>query len=250
MSKLVGFSIKMQNVKTRILVEVNVYNEGLKIRQTLSKFPPDAPYDVVVVDDGSTDDSPEYIKEFKYPVIRHEVNLGVGKAIKDAIEYGQKNDYEILVVMAGNGKMQPCDIPKLLEPILTEDYDYVQGSRYLTEGRKDNLPLFRDIMIRIFTWLVSITTRFKGTDVTCGFRAYKLRIFDDPRVNIRQHWLDRYEVEYYIHYKVLTLKYRVREVPVGMIYPKEKRNYSKIKPFSGWWSMVKPWIFLPLKIKE
>ncbi len=240
----------MRNEKRKILVEVNVYNEGSKIKQTLSKFPPHAPYDVVVVDDGSTDESAEYIKEFKYPVIRHQVNLGIGKAIKDAIEYGRKNEYEILVVMAGNGKMQPYDIPKLLQPILDHDYDYVQGSRYLNEGRKDNLPLFRDVMIRLFTWIVSFVTHFKGTDVTCGFRAYKLKIFEDPRININQHWLDKYEVEYYIHYKILAYGYKVKEVPVGMFYPKEKKDYSKIKPFSGWWSMVKPWIYLTLKIKK
>lgn len=239
---------KMAN--KRILVEINVYNEGIKIKQTLEEFPSQCPYDVLVVDDGSTDDTPEYVKEFPYPVIRHKVNLGIGKTIKDAIKYAQTNGYDIIVVMAGNGKMQAPEIPKLVLPILEEGYDYIQGSRYLEGGRNENLPLFRDIMIKLLTLLVSSVTGFKGTDVTCGFRAYKLSILENPRINIWQDWLDRYELESYIHYKALTLGYRIKEVPVSMIYPKQKSGYSKIKPFSGWWSILKPWILLPLKIRK
>jgi dolichol-phosphate mannosyltransferase len=234
----------------RVLVAVFVYNEGLRIKQTLSKFPPAPSYDVVIMDDGSTDDSAEYLKEFNYPILRHQTNQGAGKAIQTVMGYAKENKYDILVLMAGNGKMQASEIPALVEPIINEDYDYVQGSRYLRGGRKENLPLFRDVMIKLFTWIVSIFTGYKGTDVTCGFRAYKLSILDDPRINIWQDWLNKYEMEYYIHYKVLTLGYRIKEVPVSMIYPKEKRGYSKIQPILGWWSMVKPWILLTLKIKK
>lgn len=234
----------------KILVAVFVYNEGLKIKQTLDKFPPAPPYDVVIMNDGSTDDSVEHLHEFNYPILRHQTNQGVGKSIKTVVGYAKENQYDILVLMAGNGKMQASEISSLLEPIISQDYDYVQGSRYLKSGRKENLPLFRNIMIRVFTWIVSLLTGFKGTDVTCGFRAYKTSILEDPRVNIWQDWLNKYELEYYIHYKALTLGYRIKEVPVSMIYPKQKRGYSKIKPFSGWWSMVKPWILLPLKIRK
>jgi dolichol-phosphate mannosyltransferase len=234
----------------KILVGVVVYNEGANIKDTLNKFPTHPAYDVIIVDDGSTDETPEYIKEFKYLILRHQVNLGIGKAIKDAIFYGEENGYDIIVTMAGNGKMQPEDIPALVQPILEEGYDYVQGSRYLKGGRKDNLPLFRDVMIKTFTRFTYLLTGFKGTDVTCGFRAYKLNILENPKINIYQDWLDKYELEYYIHYKVLTLGYKVKEVPVAMIYPKEKRGYSKIKPFSGWWSMIKPWILLSLRIRK
>ena len=229
---------------------VFVYNEGLKIKHTLSRFPPVPPYDVVIMDDGSTDDSVQYLRESNYPILRHQTNRGVGNSIKTVVGYARENKYDILVLMAGNGKMQSSEIPALVEPIINEDYDYVQGSRYLKTGRKENLPLFRDVMIKLFTFIVSIFTGYKGTDVTCGFRAYKLSILEDPRINIWQDWLNKYEMEYYIHYKVLTLGYRIKEVPISMIYPQQKRGYSKIKPFLGWWSMVKPWILLTLRIKK
>ena len=105
-------------------------------------------------------------------------------------------------------------------------------------------------MIHILTWLVRLLTGFPGTDVTCGFRAYSLALFQNPEIDIWQSWLDRYELEYYLHYKVIKLGYGVKEVPVSMVYPTDGRPYSKIKPFSGWWSMVRPLVLLSLNIRR
>ncbi|MFH1687128.1 MAG: hypothetical protein ABIE70_06345, partial [bacterium] len=96
----------------------------------------------------------------------------------------------------------------------------------------------------------NLATGFHGTDITCGFRAYRLSIFDIPDVDIRQDWLGRYEMEYYIHYKVLKHGLGVCEVPVSMVYPASGKNYSKIPVLTGWWSMIRPWIFLILRFKR
>jgi dolichol-phosphate mannosyltransferase len=152
--------------------------------------------------------------------------------------------------MAGNGKMDPLQVPRLLEPILERGFDYVQGSRYLTGGDSPNLPFKRALMIKAFTFCVNRFLSFKGTDVTCGFRAYRTDIFERAAINIDQDWLGRYEMEYYIHYRVIKAGLKVTEVPVSMTYPPEKKNYSKIKAGSGWWSMIRPWVFLILKIKK
>jgi dolichol-phosphate mannosyltransferase len=233
-----------------VLVAVIVYNEGSRVESVLSKFSTLSAYDVVVVDDGSDEDTSNFISRFDFPVLRHARNMGVGFSIKDAIRYGIEKGYPFLVVMAGNGKMNPLEIPQLLEPLKTDECEYVQGSRYLKGGTHENLPLFRNLMIKTFTWIVRALTGFKGTDVTCGFRAYKLSLFSNRHINIWQEWLDRYELEYYIHYNVIKLGYRIREVPVSMNYPRDGRPYSKIKPFSGWWSMIKPWVFLTLRIRR
>ena len=57
-------------------------------------------------------------------------------------------------------------------------------------------------------------------------------------------------MEYYLHYKVIKGGYRLIEVPVSMVYPESGQDYSKIKPFVGWWSMIRPWVFLSLGIKK
>ncbi|MBI3872385.1 MAG: hypothetical protein HY304_04835 [candidate division Zixibacteria bacterium] len=152
--------------------------------------------------------------------------------------------------MAGNGKMHPSDIPVLLAPLLSGGYDYVQGSRYLSGGRSEYLPLFRKIVIPMLTRLIGWLIGFRGTDLTCGFRAYRLDLIRDCRLDISQSWLDRYEMEYYIHYYAIRLGYRITEVPVAMTYPASKKNYSKIRIFTGWWSMLRPWVFLGLRLKR
>ncbi len=234
-----------------VLVAVIVYNEGSRLQKVLkglSSLANDC--DVVVVDDASDDDTPDYLSHFHFPVLRHARNSGVGASIRDSVRYAIERGYRFLVVMAGNGKMDPSEIPRLIQPLRNGECDYVQGSRYLPNGRRENLPLFRHIMIKLGSWVAWALTGFKGTDVTCGFRAYTLSLFRNPEIDIWQEWLDRYELEFYIHYKAIKLGYGIREVAVSMNYPKDGRPYSKIQPFSGWWSMTRPWVLLSLNLRR
>ncbi|MDH4156916.1 MAG: glycosyltransferase family 2 protein [candidate division Zixibacteria bacterium] len=233
-----------------VLVAVLTYNEGEKLKRLVGRFPRPADYQVVFVDDGSTDDTLRFLQDTGLKVIHHGENLGVGAGIRSAVEYGRTNGFDVIVIMAANGKMLPEEIPRLLEPILDGRADYVQGSRNLKGGQSPNLPLFRKVAIRLFTMIVNAVLGFRGTDVTCGFRAYRLSLLEDPDIDISQDWLGRYEMEYYLHYKAIKKGYRVVEVPVSMVYPRGDRDYSKIKPFAGWWSMVRPWIFLVLGLKK
>jgi hypothetical protein len=125
----------------------------------------------------------------------------------------------------------------------------VQGSGFLDGGSYKNNPLFRIIAIKSFSVIWSILMGTKITDITNGFRAYKVGLFADKNINIWQDWLGTYELEYYIHYKVIKCGYRMAEVPVSKNYP-STRNYSKIKPFLDWWKIIKPLIYLTLRIKK
>lgn len=236
----------------KTLVAVFCYNEGEKIRHVLEAFPAESQrdFDVIVMNDGSTDQSRAHAEELGISILDHTTNKGAGAAIKTVFRHALDNDYEIIVLIAGNGKMKPAEIPRLVEPIVEGKCDYVQGSRFIEEGASDNLPLFRRLMIPAFTLIAWLLTGFKGTDVTCGFRAYKLDIIRHEKVNVWQEWLDKYEMEYYVHYKAIKLGYRVCERPVSMIYPKGDKNYSKIRAFIGWWSMIRPWVYLTLRIKR
>lgn len=234
----------------RTLVTILAFNEGDKLRSLVSQFAKDHTYSLLFIDDGSTDGCTDFLKQERRTVIRHDTNRGVGAGIRAAIQYGKKHGHEVIVVMAGNGKMQAGEIPRLLEPIESGKADYVQGSRYLDGGSSPNLPRFRGLGIRLFTTFCNVLLGFKGTDVTCGFRAYRLDLFDKIPMNLDQEWLDKYELEYYIHYKVIKGGGRVAEVPVSMVYPAEGKNYTKIRPIIGWWSMIRPWVYLTLRVRK
>ena len=190
-------------------------------------------------------------KQIPAHIIGSQVRRGIGSAIRDGLEYALKNKYDIAIILAGNGKDQANEINRLVLPLEVEGYDYVQGSRFLPGGRHVKNPFFRRMFSRLFPFLWTLLTKKKCTDVTNGFRAYKLSLFNDPKIDINQRWLDHYELEYYLHYKVLTLGYRVKEVPVSKIYPfAYKGGYSNISPFRDWWQIVGPLLYLKMGIRN
>lgn len=247
-------------INPKILVGVVVFNETDKIQYLLNNFRKlrlKQFYKVLFINDGSTDNSVALTDRFisenkllKMIMISNKKNSGIGYSIRNIINYGIRNKFDICVIMAGNGKDTPLEIPRLLSPIIEENYDYVQGSRFLEGGSFKNLPILRKFMVVGFTVLMSIFTGVRCTDTSNGFRAYKLSIFDDKRININQTWLDRYELETYLHYKVLTLGYKVKEVAVSKNYLPNVKNYSKIRPFIDWWKMARPIFLLKLGLKK
>ena len=235
----------------KYLVGIATYNEGLKIQRTIRKFSDYSVYDVLIIDDASTDGSlDQVIKEFPLKLIVNPVNCGAGYATRQNIEYAKTCGYEVVFFVSGNDKDAPEDIYKL-KAAIDEGYDFVQGSRYLQGGVSGGMPFYRKIATRlIHPWLFSLISGQTITDSTNGFRAVRLSIFDDKRINLNQEWLDQYELEPYIFYKAIALGYKVKEVPVTKIYPSKKEGYTKMKAFSGWWSILRPLIYLGLGIKK
>lgn len=240
------------NKSARYLCAVFVYNEGEKLRKTLEQIPAanGRDYDVVVMNDGSTDHPERILADYDFHVLNHGSNRGAGAAVRTALHYAMDEGYDAVALIAGNAKMRPSEVPALLKPIREDGVDYVQGSRYLAGGRSENLPLFRRIMIPLFTRIVRLLTGHRGTDVTCGMRAYRLDIIRHPAVDIDQSWLEKYEMEYYIHYNAIKRGFKLAEVPVSMLYPPDMKNYSKIRALTGWWSMIRPWVFLTLGLRK
>ena len=197
---------------SKILVFVPAYNEHVKLKSVIERFlnsPARAMADYLVVDDGSDDETPAVIRGFASSgvrVIRHEKRSGVGAAIRTAIKFARANSYDILVVMAGNDKDNPDEIPQVLEPILKDGFDLVQGSRYKGKvGTGGDMPLYRKLATRLHPWLMTLFTGKHVTDSTNGFRAFRLAIFDNKDIDIDQPWLDTYELEPYILFKALKL---------------------------------------------
>lgn len=234
----------------RVLAMFPFYNEGPKVTALAGSFRDGLVDKVLAVNDGSTDDGPEQVRRHGIEVL-DQPRRGIGACIKRCVTYARENGFDVLVVMAGNNKDDPVEIPRLVRAIVDGGADYVQGSRFLAGGASPNLPLFRRWAIRLLSLLFRLYTGKRCTDLTNGFRAYRLRLLDDPQVDIWQDWLDTYEYEYYVHWKAYTLGYKVAEVPVTKTYPEDKTvEYSKIPPVTGWWRMLRPFLFLALRIRK
>ncbi len=235
-------------MRHRVAVILPLFNEGSAAADLVRRMPSEVSA-TYVVDDGSTDEGPAEAERAGGRVIHLGSNRGIGAAIRTGLLAARDAGFDIVVIMAASGKDRPEEIPTLLARI-RDGYDYVQGSRFLEGGTSVNLPLTRGVLIHLFTRMFRILSGFRGTDVTNGFRAYRLSLLDDPRIRIEQSWLDRYELEYYIHWKAITLAYRVCEVPVSKTYPTRRRNYSKIRPVVDWWHIVRPALLLKLKLRS
>ena len=241
----------------KIIVCPVAYNELIKLRLTIERFlksPGHGQVDYLIVDDGSDDGTTEMIKSFAaqgVQTIKHPERRGVGAAIRTAIQHATSNGYEIVVIMAGNNKDNPDEIPLLVEPILKEGFDLVQGSRYLHGQRiGGDMPFYRKLATRLHPWLLSLFVKTKITDSTNGFRAMRVAIFRDAQINLDQEWLNKYELEPYILFKTIALGYRFKEAAVTKIYPPKNLGYTKMQPIVGWWSILRPLIFLGFGIRK
>jgi dolichol-phosphate mannosyltransferase len=234
----------------RVLAVPVAFNEETKIGNVIDRFDRSDVDEILVVDDCSTDKTPELIRAHGAKIISHSTRSGVGSAIRTAITYARVNGFDVIVILAGNDKDRPQEIPRLLQPIIEERYDFVQGSRYLPGGDFGNMPLYRRGATQfVHPWLFSLLTRRRITDSTNGFRAFRTSLFDDPQIDINQDWLNAYELEPYLFYKAIRLGYKVKEVPVTKIYPPHELGYTKMKPITGWWSILRPVVYLGLGIK-
>lgn len=202
---------------------------------------------VYVVDDGSTDETARLAEEAGAVVIKNPRNMGVGAALRNGFYRAKQDGMDIITVMGGDDQDPPEQIPRLIAPIIEDDYDLVQGSRWVQGGDVVNIPLFRRITTKGYAFILRLFTGFTFTDGTNGFRAFKVSLLD--KINFNQEWLNHYELEPYQLYKSVKLGLKVKEVPVTKRYNIEK-GYTKMIPLLDWWSILRPVLLLWLKIRK
>lgn len=197
-------------MKTMILIPA--YNEGLRIggvvRSARSMYPD---YDVVVVNDGSRDDTAQKAREAGATVASHLFNMGYGVTIQTGYKYALLHDYDFLVQMDGDGQHDPGGIVALLTPVLGGEVDFALGSRFLSN--ESYAPtLSRRIGMLFFRYLVSWVVGQEITDSTSGFQAFNRRV-------IRFFTSEAFPCDYPDADMLLALHragYSIREVPVRM----------------------------------
>jgi dolichol-phosphate mannosyltransferase len=215
----------------KTLAIIPVFRDAKKISRVIRRFQPGLVTEVCVVIDSPNP-----------------------KTIDEIADAGKEAGVPLTIITnparKGIGKDDPQEIPRLTAPILQDGYDYVQGSRFLRGGARVRNPFLRGLFSRLFPWFWTFVTGVRCTDVTNGFRAYRIGILNDSRINVWQEWLDKYQLEYYLHYKVLTLGYNFVERPVSKIYPQERRGYTQISPFRDWWQIVGPIVLLRMGARD
>jgi dolichol-phosphate mannosyltransferase len=241
----------------RIGVVIPVYGESDSVYWVMSRFKKGSVNLICLVVDAPLRQVMGRIREtakktgITVHIIKNRRRTGVGSSLRQGLRYLQKQGVDIAVIVAGNGKDDPSEIDRLVSPILAGECEYVQGSRYLPGGQSLRIPFVRSIFNRVYPLIWSLFTGRRCTEVTNGYRSFMLMILKDRRINLDQHWLNGYSLEYYLHYKVLSLGYGVREAPVSKSYPfNNSGGYSKIQPLKDWWPIISPLMLLFLGVRK
>jgi dolichol-phosphate mannosyltransferase len=233
----------------KVLAVIPAYNEESKISAVVQRIPADIVDTICVVDDGSTDQTASVAEKNGAMVEKLGSCIGVGAAIRRGIEISKNRNFDIVVIMAGNNKDSPEEMPRLLDPICDQDYDLVMGSRYLKPAKEwGDMPFYRKLATRLHPMLLGFVCGKKITESTNGFRAIKVSVFNDRRINIYRKGLNQYQLEVYLLIKLFQLKYRTTEVPVSKVYPSKSLGYTKMRPVLDWWKMLSPIFWYGLKI--
>ena len=226
-----------------VAVILTALNEAGKIGRTLDRFPRDGRFEAIVVDDGSTDGTGVEAREHGADVVlRHEQRQGVGAGIRTGIAWARERQRPLIAFLAGDDQHEPSDLVRALDLFLTKKLDYIQGSRWISGGRVEGPSGGRATGTRIYSLVFSFLVGRRVTDATNGFRIFKSEILDDPAIDIDQAWLNTYELEPYLLYKVITRGYRVAECPVTVRYHGE--GYTKMRGIRDWWRLLRPAMLL------
>ncbi len=212
---------------SRVLVIIPAYNEALKIETVIARVREAEPKaDILVVNDGSNDQTAALAVQAGALVVSHPFNMGYGVTIQTGYKFAFHNTYDFLVQIDGDGQHDPVYISRLLEPVMSGCADFSLGSRFLGEvsytpswARRMGMGLFRKIVTSIIGQPI--------TDCTSGYQAFNKKV-------IRFFCQDVFPVDYPDADVLITLHragFKVCEVPVKM-YPNEegKSMHSGFKP--------------------
>ena len=195
------------------LAVVPAYNEVGTVTSVVRKLNENCPdFDVLVIDDGSTDATAEAAEQAGARVIRLPYNLGIGGTVQAGFKFAEEHGYERMIQVDGDGQHDPAEIVRLMDA-MGEDptVDMVVGSRFLSPDLNYPAPISRRTGIHIFAFLLSRIVGQRVSDPTSGFRLCNRRAI---RLFARDYPHDYPEVE-----AVLMLHFhrlRMKEIPVRM----------------------------------
>ncbi|HSD87242.1 MAG TPA: glycosyltransferase family 2 protein [Kofleriaceae bacterium] len=194
--------------RTGTWVVIAAFNEGKVIKDVVSEVAR-AGWNVVVVDDGSRDDTAEAARMPGVVVVRHRINLGQGAALQTGVDYAIRRGARAIVTFDADGQHSCEDIPALVAAL--DEADIALGSRFL--GKVEGASSKRVALLRTATAVSNSLSGMKLTDAHCGLRAF--RASAAPALRIKQ---DRMAHASELLRKIKTSGLRVIEVPVTVRY--------------------------------
>ena len=202
----------------KIIVCIPAYNEEKNIASIVKRARNYAD-EVIVCDDGSSDNTSSLAKQAGAIVINHTKNSGYGKTVRTLFQSALERDGEIIVTIDSDGQHDPEQIPTVVEPMLKSGFDIVIGSRFIEN--KDNLkiPLYRSLGIKTITKFTKQASFSNLTDAQSGFRGYTRHALEALNLNE-----DGMQISTEILLNAKSKKLSITEVPITISYDVDKSS--------------------------
>jgi glycosyltransferase involved in cell wall biosynthesis len=207
-------------MSSRLIALIPAYNEAARIGDVVAKTRTHVD-EVVVIDDGSVDDTAGVAEKAGAKVLRHERNLGKGGAIATALDYFGRSDAEFAILLDADGQHDPAEIKKFVETARTENADIVVGTR-MNDVRE--MPRVRLWTNQFTSWATGKLARQKIPDSQCGYRLMRRTVLKDLKFSTA-----RFETETEMLIQAGRAGHRIAHVAIRTIY--EAGRTSRIRPW-------------------
>jgi len=208
----------------RTLVAIPVYNEQKYVASVLERVREHAEH-ILVIDDGSTDATPQLLANFPVEVIRHSTNRGYGHSLLDAFRWAAVDGFDWVITMDCDEQHEPASIPDFLEAIHENRADIISGSRYLIPlSEQDSIgspPPERRAVNGIITTELNTRLGLKLTDAFCGFKAYRVGALAGMRLEENGY---AFPMQFWVQAVAAGLS--IEEIPIKLIYNDLTRSFG------------------------
>jgi glycosyltransferase involved in cell wall biosynthesis len=195
----------------KIYIIIPAYNEASLIPLVLKDLINNGYKNIIVVDDGSTDNTSDIVKNFNVDLIRHPVNMGPGAAIKTGIDYALLKNAQIMITFDADGQHLAKDIPNLISPIINNQAEITLGNRFI--NNMSNVPVFKKIILKTGAFLMFLMYGILSSDSHNGLKAISKSAA--LKINIKSNG---WEYCSEIIEEIMLKKIKYIEVPVTVKY--------------------------------
>jgi glycosyltransferase involved in cell wall biosynthesis len=205
-----------------IVAVIPAYNEEIAIGSVIARAKQHVD-EVLVIDDGSADKTAQVAELMGATVVVHEQNSGKGVALRTAFRWAQHKDVDILVTLDADGQHCPDEIPQVVEPILWQQADVVNGARFL-KGHCVDVPKYRRVGQEVLTLATNMTADVKLTDSQSGFRAFSKETFGVFKFNNAGMGVESEMIN-----DAAAAGFKITEVPITCRYDVEGSTFNPVK---------------------